>query len=178
MAEKHTEYKSICETYPGVRMLNGCAMDAASYERHTKAQANRQEPTPVIQPTAPQPQDPFAQQQDFRAIATKAFEADRTAIQPQSTDSPAVEYRPTAAQYVTQEQRTVLVEQQTVACEQVICYGSGSYFTSGSYLLTSGSYVTSGSYFTSSGSYLISSGSYNYHSDRQLLGGYGLDLIK
>ncbi|MDO5548338.1 MAG: hypothetical protein Q4F79_07605 [Eubacteriales bacterium] len=179
MAEKKKAIQPICKVYPGTRMLNGCAMDAASYERHMKAQEAMSAPAPVIQPTKPQPYDPFAQQQDFRAIAAKAFEDDRAALQPKTTAAPAVQYRPGTTQYVTQEQKTVLLPQETVVGEQMVLTGSGSYLTSGSYVLTSGSYLfSSGSYLTSSGSYWMGSGSYTtYGSDMHLLGGYGLDLI-
>lgn len=202
MAKQENKVKSIEEMYSGIHMVNGCAMDSASYERHVQAQKTPAAvPAPVVQPTAPQPvqpYDPFEQHQDFRAIAARAFDEDRSAVQPQTTAAPAVEYRPGAVQYVTHQ---VVAEPQTEVIGETVMtlMGSGSYRTSGSYLLTSGSgrtlyeyeyQVSSGSYLTSSGSYLTSgsnplaSGSVSafpeapyYTSDMHLLGGYGIDLI-
>ena len=215
MAKQENKVKSIAEMYSGIHMVNGCAMDAASYERHQQMQnttapapspvVQPTAPSPVIQPTAPQPvqpYDPFEQQQDFRAIAARAFDEDRGVVQPQTTAAPAVQYRPGAVQYVTRAHQVVVEPQAEVIGETVMTLtGSGSYRTSGSYLLTSGSgrtmYEYEHEYQTSSGSYLTSSGSYassgsnpvssapvsafpeapHYTSDMHLLGGYGIDLI-
>ena len=183
MAKQENKVKSIAEMYSGIHMVNGCAMDAASYERHKQMQNTASPaPSPIIQPTEPQPVqpcDPFEQQQDFRAIAARAFDEDRGVVQPQTTAAPAVQYRPGAAQYVTRAHQVVVEPQPEVIGEAVMTLtGSGSYRTSGSYRLTSGSgrtmyeyeyeyqmssgsyLLTSGSYLTSSGSYLTSSGSY------------------
>ena len=175
-------------------MLNGCAMDAASYERHRQAKpCAAQDTTPT---------DPFSQEQDFRAIAAKAFEQDRTAMQPQHSAAPATEYRPGTAQFVSGEWLEVEAPQRMmIPSGTLTVHGSGSYYTSGSYYLTSGSYrLSSGSYYLTSGSYYRTSGSYSptsgsYHltsgsysvpseavpfamsSSMQLLGGYGLGAI-
>lgn len=176
MAKQENKVKPISEMYSGIHMVNGCAMDSASYERHMQAQKKSADaPAPVVQPTAPQPvqpYDPFEHQQDFRAIAARAFDEDRGIVQPQTVSAPAVEYRPGAVKYVTHEHQIVVQPGQEVIGETVLVMtGSGSYRTSGSYLLTSGSGRTmyeyeheyeysSGSYLLTSGSYLLTSGSY------------------
>lgn len=171
----------ICDVYPGIKMLNGCAMDQASYEKHLAAQqaAASAAPTPETDPI-----DPFAVEQDFRAIAAQAFDADRAATQPQETAEPAREYRPSTVQFIETEpvagQQTMVCEQRYVLCgTTIVMQGSGSYTTSGSYYLTSGSYAfTSGSYYLTSGSYLLGSASSGIvGSNRNALGGYGLHLI-
>ena len=210
MAKQENKVKSIAEMYSGIHMVNGCAMDAASYERHKQMQNTASPaPSPIVQPTEPhpvQPCDPFEQQQDFRAIAARAFDEDRGVVQPQTTAAPAVQYRPGAAQYVTRAHQVVVEPQPEVIGETVMTLTG--YRTSGSYRLTSGSgrtmyeyeyeyQTSSGSYLLTSGSYLTSSGSYassgsnavssapvsafpeapHYTSDMHLLGGYGIDLI-
>lgn len=149
---------SICERYPGIRMLHGCPMDEESYRRH----AGTQSPAPE-----PQEADPFAAPQDFQAIAAQAQQADQGI-----PSSPAqIPSEPPAAQ----ERHPITgMYWQQLPMPQCITYsyGSGSYYTSGSYRLTSGSYVH----------WIFSSGSFSvvqppYGSDRRALGGYGLHLI-
>lgn len=161
-------------------------MDQASYQRHLNP---KEEPAREPEPSAPDlpHNDPFAVSQDLRAIAAQAFDADRAAIQPQATTAPAVEYRPGTIRYVpyTDPVTGEIQQRFLVVGETVLPRGSGSYRTSGSYVLTSGSYrLTSGSYWITSGSFLVRHTSYSsfavqppYGSNQTLLGGYGLHLI-
>lgn len=160
MSEKpKSKIPSICERYPGIRMLHGCPMDEESYRRHAGTQSSAPEP---------QAADPFAAPQDFQAIADRAQQADQgipsSSAQPEQTDAPAVQERhPITGAYWQQ-----LPMPQCITYS----YGSGSYYTSGSYRLTSGSYIH----------WISSSGSFSaiqppYGSDCRALGGYGLHLI-
>ena len=153
MSEKpKSNIPSICERYPGIRMLHGCPMDEESYRRH----AGTQSPVPRSQEA-----DPFAAPQDFQAIADQAQQADQGIpsfpAQPEEPESPAVQERhPITGAYW---QRLPMPQCITYS------YGSGSYYTSGSYI----------QWISSSGSFSVVQPPYG--SDRRALGGYGLHLI-
>lgn len=187
MLEAAEKLHPICSAYPGVKILNGCAMDEASYEKHKNADAPV---SPMTAQEAPADiHDPFEQAQDLHAIAAKAIEEHRAAVQPKPSALPAAVYQPSAAQYVSVTTESGETERRLVFSPTVMYFSgssSGSYVTSGSYT-TSGSYLTSGSYinygsFSSGGSFSAPAVAetdepYAAGSDMHLLGGYGIDII-
>ena len=161
MSEINNVSCPMTEYYPDIYNWNGVMMDAASYAKHQRHSESAPEPdTSPAKESADALDDIFDVPQDLRQIAA--------AIQ----EDTIKESCDTICAWQTQTHQLLL------EAPKYLRVGSGSYRSSGSFVVSSylssylSSYTTS---YRSSGSFrLPSSGSL---SSLSALGGYGLDLI-
>lgn len=162
MSEINNVSCPMTEYYPDVYNWNGVMMDAASYAKHQQHSESAPEPdASPAKESADTLDDIFDAPQDLRQIAADAMQEDTVK---ESCD--------TICAWQTQTHQLLL------EAPKYLRVGSGSYRSSGSFVVSSylssylSSYTTS---YRSSGSFrLPSSGSL---SSLSALGGYGLDLI-
>ena len=162
MSEINNVSCPMTEYYPDIYNWNGVMMDAASYAKHQRHSESAPEPdTSPAKESADALDDIFDAPQDLRQIAADAIQEDTIK---ESCD--------TICAWQTQTHQLLL------EAPKYLRVGSGSYRSSGSFVMSSylSSYLSSytTSYRSSSSFRLPSSGSL---SSLSALGGYGLDWV-